>query len=70
MSGACSTHGAYDEDVKGREYLFRYLAHTALGGAAIEECGAAGGMKIGRGTRSNRRIPTSVLLCPPQTPMP
>jgi hypothetical protein len=31
-----------------------------------DECGAVGGMRIGRGNRSSRRKPTPVLLCPPQ----
>jgi hypothetical protein len=33
-----------------------------------EECGAVGGMRIGRGSRSSRRIPAPVPLCPPQIP--
>jgi hypothetical protein len=32
------------------------------------DCGAVGGMKIGKGTRSTRRKPAPVLLCPPQIP--
>jgi hypothetical protein len=32
------------------------------------DCGAIGGMKIGRGNRSTRRKPTSAPLCPPQIP--
>jgi hypothetical protein len=30
------------------------------------DCGAIGGMKIGKGNRSTRRKPTPVPLCPPQ----
>jgi hypothetical protein len=33
-----------------------------------DECGAVGGMRIGRGNRSTRRKPASVPLCPPQIP--
>jgi hypothetical protein len=29
------------------------------------DCGAIGGMKIGRGNRSTRRKPAPALLCPP-----
>jgi hypothetical protein len=32
------------------------------------DCGAIGGMKIGRGNRSTRRIPAPAPLCPPQIP--
>jgi hypothetical protein len=32
------------------------------------DCGAIGGMKIGRGNRSTRRKPTPAPLCPPQNP--
>jgi hypothetical protein len=32
------------------------------------DCGAIGGMKIGRGNRSTRRKPASAPLCPPQIP--
>jgi hypothetical protein len=30
------------------------------------DCGAIGGMKIGRGNRNTRRKPAAVPLCPPQ----
>jgi hypothetical protein len=33
-----------------------------------DDCGAIGGMKIGRGNRSTRRKPAPVSLCPPQIP--
>jgi hypothetical protein len=33
-----------------------------------DECGAVGGIRIGRGDRSTRRKPAPVLLCPPQIP--
>jgi hypothetical protein len=32
------------------------------------DCGAIGGMKIGRGNRSTRRKPAPAPLCPPQNP--
>jgi hypothetical protein len=32
------------------------------------DCGAIGGMKIGRGNRSTWRKPASAPLCPPQIP--
>jgi hypothetical protein len=33
------------------------------------DCGAIGGMKIGRGNRSTRRKPTLAPLWPPQIPL-
>jgi hypothetical protein len=33
-----------------------------------DECGAVGGIRIGRGNRSTHRKPTPVPLCPPQIP--
>jgi hypothetical protein len=33
-----------------------------------DECGAIGGMKIGRRNRNTRRKPVPVPLCPPQIP--
>jgi hypothetical protein len=33
------------------------------------DCGAVGGMKIGRGNRSTRRKPALAPLCPPQIPL-
>jgi hypothetical protein len=33
-----------------------------------DECGAVGGMRIGRGNQSTRRKPAPVPLCPPQIP--
>jgi hypothetical protein len=33
------------------------------------DCGAIGGVKIGRGNRSTRRKPAAMLLCPPQIPL-
>jgi hypothetical protein len=32
------------------------------------DCGAIGGMKIGRGNQNTRRKPAPVPLCPPQIP--
>jgi hypothetical protein len=32
------------------------------------DCGAIGGLKIGRGNRSTRRKPAPAPLCPPQIP--
>jgi hypothetical protein len=34
----------------------------------VDECGAVGGKRIGRGNRSTRRKPAPVPLCPPQIP--
>jgi hypothetical protein len=33
------------------------------------DCGAIGGMKIGKGNRSTRRKPATAPLCPPQIPL-
>jgi hypothetical protein len=33
-----------------------------------DECGAVGGVRIGRGNRSTRRKPATVPLCPQQIP--
>jgi hypothetical protein len=33
------------------------------------DCGAVGGMKIGKGNRSTRRKPAPAPLCPPQIPL-
>jgi hypothetical protein len=33
-----------------------------------DDCGAIGGMKIGRGNRSTRRKPAPAPVCPPQIP--
>jgi hypothetical protein len=33
-----------------------------------DECGAVGGMRIGKGNRSYRRKPAPVPLCPPRIP--
>jgi hypothetical protein len=33
------------------------------------DCGAIGGMKIGKGNRSTRRKPAPAPLCPPQIPL-
>jgi hypothetical protein len=33
-----------------------------------DECGALGGIRIGRGNLSSRRKPTPMSLCPPQIP--
>jgi hypothetical protein len=37
-------------------------------GTDDNECGAVGGMRIGRGNRSTRRKPVPMPLCPPQIP--
>jgi hypothetical protein len=34
-----------------------------------DDCGAIGGMKIGRGNRRTRRKPAPAPLCPPQIPL-
>jgi hypothetical protein len=36
---------------------------------SIGDCGAIGGIKIGRGNRNTRRKPTPAPLCPPQIPL-
>jgi hypothetical protein len=33
-----------------------------------DDCGTVGGMRIGRGTRTTRRNPVPVSLCPPKIP--
>jgi hypothetical protein len=33
-----------------------------------DDCGAIGGIKIGRGNRSTRRNPAPAPLCPPKNP--
>jgi hypothetical protein len=33
-----------------------------------DDCGAIGGMKVGKGNRSTRRKPGPAPLCPPQVP--
>jgi hypothetical protein len=33
-----------------------------------DDCGAVGGMRIGRGNRSTQRKPAPVPICPPQIP--
>jgi hypothetical protein len=33
------------------------------------DCGAIGGMRIGKGNRSTRRKPAPAPLCPPQIPL-
>jgi hypothetical protein len=33
------------------------------------DCGAIGGMEIGKGNRSTRREPAPAPLCPPQIPL-
>jgi hypothetical protein len=60
--------------------IFSGLRLRPLGAAAIiallyqpqmiddDDCGATGGIKIGRGNRSTRRKPASTPLCPPQIP--
>jgi hypothetical protein len=34
----------------------------------IDECGAVGGMRIGKGNRNTRKKPVPMPLCPPQIP--
>jgi hypothetical protein len=60
---------------QGPSYLVDYLTmlsvsriYIALVDSMINECGAVGGMKIGRGYRNIRRKPAPVSLCPPQIP--
>jgi hypothetical protein len=65
-------------------FFFLYFSHgvglSPLGTAATSgllykpqmmdegDCGAIGGMRIGRGNRRTRRKPAPVPLCPPQIP--
>jgi hypothetical protein len=53
----------------------KYLGTVATSGLLYKpqiidegDCGASGGMKIGRGNRSTRRKPAPAPLCPPQIP--
>jgi hypothetical protein len=48
-----------------RRPLFGLLYHPRM---LHDECGAVGGMRIGKGNRSIRRKPVPVPLCPPQIP--
>jgi hypothetical protein len=48
-----------------RRPLFRLLYQPRM---IDDECGAVGGMRIGRGNGSTRRKPALVPLCPPQIP--
>jgi hypothetical protein len=45
----------------------RWRLHGVLDGL-INECGAVGGMRIGKGDGSTRRKPAPEPLCPPQIP--
>jgi hypothetical protein len=61
-------------------FLFLWGGTKSLGTAATSgplykhqmidegDCGAIGGIKIGRGNRSTRRKPALAPLCPPQIP--
>jgi hypothetical protein len=57
----------------GGTYVTRYCGHfwPIVQPQMIDEgdCGAIGGMKIGRGNRSTRRKPAPAPLCPPQIPL-
>jgi hypothetical protein len=56
----------------GGTYVTRYCGHfwPIVQPQMIDEgdCGAIGGMKIGRGNRSTQRKPAPAPLCPPQIP--
>jgi hypothetical protein len=56
----------------GGTYVTRYCGHfwPILQPQMINEgdCGAIGGMKVGRGNRSTRRKPAPAPFCPPQIP--
>jgi hypothetical protein len=49
-----------------RRPLFGLLYQAWMTDDDDDECGALGGMRIGRGDRSSRRKPAPVPLCPPQ----
>jgi hypothetical protein len=57
----------------GRTYVTRYCVHflPIVQPQMIDEgdCGAIGGMKIGRGNRSTRRKSAPAPFCPPQIPL-
>jgi hypothetical protein len=57
----------------GWTYVTRYCGHfwPIVQPQMIDEgdCGAIGGMKIGRGNRSTRRKPAPAPFCPPQIPL-
>jgi hypothetical protein len=57
----------------GVTYVTRYCGHfwPIVQHQMINEddCGAIGGMKIGRGNRSTRRKPAPAPFCPPQIPL-
>jgi hypothetical protein len=57
----------------GGTYVTRYCGHfwPIVQPQMIDDgdCGANGGMKIGRGNRSTRRKPAPAPLCPPQIPL-
>jgi hypothetical protein len=57
----------------GGTYVTRYCRHfwPIVQPQVIDEgdCGAIGGMKIGRGNRSTRGKPTPAPLCSPQIPL-
>jgi hypothetical protein len=49
-------------------HLVRPLGCLLYQSQVIDECGAVGGMRIGRGNQSTRRKPAPLPLCPPQNP--
>jgi hypothetical protein len=57
----------------GGTYVTRYCGHfwPILQPQMIDEgdCGAIGGMKVGRGNRSTQRKPAPAPFCPPQIPL-
>jgi hypothetical protein len=60
-----------DPSIQGLSCYFTMLSVSKLysvDDVVIDEYGAAGGVKIGRGNRSSRRKPASVPFCPPQIP--
>jgi hypothetical protein len=53
-----------------RMFLYIFFIASGVGLTPGEgDCGAIGGMRIGRGNRSSRRKPAPEPLCPPQIPL-
>jgi hypothetical protein len=54
-----------DDDDDDDDYYYYYYYYDDND---VDECGAVGGLSIGRGNRSSRRKPSPVPRCPPQIP--
>jgi hypothetical protein len=64
----CSFSLGWDETGSTQYINHLYLLYQPGMMMKDDECGAVSGMRIGRGSRSTRRKPAPVLLCPPQIP--